>query len=238
MNYSPEERIVKALFSFISNLAFIPIVRLMYLKNRHYHFIIGFFTICFTIFYHLCDDLDISLIFNVQRWHKLDNIASITSLSSLIIYLMNIQDNNINLMLNYVSFFIVLIFQIEDPFKNENIFAPLIIILIIYLISLVFLGFPKINKDICIYKTILYLVIGGGAFILSIDENKDYLRIIHSIWHLFICLQGFYTWQIKEDRFINMKELLFKPKEYFLIIENVETEITNKDKVINFEFNV
>ena len=59
--------------------------------------------------YHLSDSLEYNvLLMDEGHWHKLDNIGSIVSLNSLLIYLLDV-DKKTEDKLNYTSLFITMI---------------------------------------------------------------------------------------------------------------------------------
>lgn len=61
-------------------------------------------------------------------------------------------------------------------------------------------------------KSATYILLGAVFFAFSQDENKDYLRIYHGMWHLFIGLSAMYTWQTNEikDEEISIFDILSK----------------------------
>ncbi len=209
MKYTQNERIIKVLLSFLSNMAFVPIVKIMYIHRRYFHFTIGIYLVICTFFYHLSDDLEISILFNVDKWHRLDQIGSLTSLCLLLIYFMNVKEEKTMMMLQYSSILSVIFFQIQEPYQLVNIFGPLVLWFIVFLISLYYFGLAKINPTIPVFRTLLFLTIGCVSFLLGINDKEDYLRIYHSIWHVFISLQGVYSWQIKEPFIVGLRELIF-----------------------------
>lgn len=53
---------------------------------------------------------------------------------------------------------------------------------------------PKYNLKIIIFGAV---VMGCAVFSFwqALDEYKDYLRIWHGMWHVFISISSFYLWQ-------------------------------------------
>jgi len=40
------------------------------------------------------------------------------------------------------------------------------------------------------------LILGGAfvCFYFGLDENWDYLRLFHGMWHMLVGIHSFYTW--------------------------------------------
>lgn len=71
---------------------------------------------------------------------------------------------------------------------------------------------PFTNQEMTI-KGGISILIGIFFFILSQDNEKDYLRIYHGLWHLIISIAGMYFFQTheKENDHIYILELFSKP---------------------------
>ena len=53
------------------------------------------------------------------------------------------------------------------------------------------------------------MVISLIFFYKGLDDLNDYLRIWHSLWHVFIGLTSFHLLQIQDKTFISFKEIIY-----------------------------
>ena len=93
--YNSTEIGIMLLTTTVTNLYFIPGIIGAYSRKHYYNAFIGSFT-CFTSFmYHLLDTIGVDMfIVDEGHWHRLDNLGSISSLITIIIFLMDNQDDN------------------------------------------------------------------------------------------------------------------------------------------------
>ena len=61
------------------------------------------------------------------------------------------------------------------------------------------------------------MLLAGACFVKGLDERQDYLRLWHGLWHCFVGLSGFFSWQsIDNDDIqkVEAKHLLADLKEF------------------------
>ena len=213
--YTQKERVIMAIITGMSNISSIPVTLLTYKQKNHFVFMMAVFSMLTSVFYHICESLDIVIVLKQLKWHELDNIGAICSLNSLILvltqYHRDIEKQNY---LNYFSIFIALTIQQRGPWELINTLLPIFLFLGIAVLDWVKNGVPKFNYEVMGYGG-FFLVGAIAMFAKGLDDGNDYLRIYHSLWHVLIGVSTFYLWQLQDMKTISMKSL-FK-KEKFLI---------------------
>lgn len=196
--YTQTEKVLTAFISGFSNFALIPSLLLMRYKKRYFEFYIGFLTFLSSFLYHFTESINIKIILKPGRWHKLDNIGSISGINSLFINNFNNFTNDDKLEANFISLIIIFLFQFDHFWKIENTVFPILICLICLKLNYFLNGIPKVNKQ-KLYQGLFFVLIAIVMFIFGLDDDKDYLRIYHSLWHFFIGIATFHLWQIQEN---------------------------------------
>ncbi|CAG9318624.1 unnamed protein product [Blepharisma stoltei] len=205
---SEGEKFAMLLITGITNFAFIPTLYLAHVNKHYFPMCIGLFT-CFTSFmYHALDSIKWgSFYITSQNWHKLDNIGSIMCFISLIIYWMdNLQVKgkniyvsrhlcDIDIMLNFGGLFLTMLMQANHPWEIKNTIGPILIFGSICIIKNLFFRSSRFNRKYVIKGSVI-LTFSVICFIKALDEDNDYLRIYHGLWHCGVSISGFYLWQI------------------------------------------
>jgi predicted membrane channel-forming protein YqfA (hemolysin III family) len=211
--YTILEKYLISLITGVSNLALLPTLKLLYLRGLYYHFFLGLFTILSSFMYHSTEYTDLIILMEQKKWHYLDNIGSICSLISIIIQFKN--DNNYyeELNSNIICFLFVMIVQTKDPWDIINTVVPLILAIFYLLFDLFRKGSNMRINESNLKKGLFIFSLGLICFYFGLDNENDYLRLIHGFWHFFIGLATFYLWQVK----IREKESSFGLKEIILL---------------------
>ncbi len=212
-----------AFITSFSNLALIPGLFMMKKRKRIFEFYIGFLAFMSSFMYHFTESLNIKIILKPGRWHKLDNISSITAFNALFINNFNFNNEQNKLDLNFISMILVLLFQFDHFWKLKNTIIPIIICIFFMCINNYNKGNPKFEKK-PMFLGFIYLVIAIIFFVLGLDDDNDYLRIYHSVWHFFIGISTFYLWQNQEyNEFYYFSEsfmLIIKERRFWNLGEN------------------
>ena len=74
---------------------------------------------------------------------------------------------------------------------------PSSIFLIWFFVRIIKYGLPKYNKDALKYGS-CFFIIAIICFIKGTDDENDYLRIFHGLWHCFISISFFYIFQMRK----------------------------------------
>ena len=207
-DYTKNERIIMSIITGMSNITSIPVTILVFRKNNIFTFCFALFSSITSVFYHVCESLDIIIFLPQLKWHELDNIGAICSLNSLILVLTSyFPDLDKQDKLNYFSIFIALIFQQKGPWDILNTLYPIFLFLFIALYDILKRGLPKFNRD-ALYFGGSVLMIAIAMFVKGLDDGNDYLRIYHSLWHVSIGVSSFYLYQLQENKVIHYYNIM------------------------------
>ena len=220
--YTKSERIIMAIIDSISNLPIGPTIFLIKRQKKIFSYYMGYFSMLVSIMYHLCESLDIKIILVQKKWHELDNIGAMYAFSQMSVPLTKFN-NNINYITkkNYIIFFIILLFQQRGPWVLMNTILPLVFDFSLAIFQIIIYGMPEYNKK-TMYKAGIFMGISLIFFYKGLDDLNDYLRIWHSLWHIFIGITSFYLLQIQEKNYIGFKEVIY---EYF----GIKNELKDKN---------
>lgn len=206
--YSQKEKIIMAIITGLSNASSIPVSLLTKRQKNTFVFFIAIFSTITSVMYHVCESLDVIVVLKQQEWHKLDNIGAICSLNSLIQVLMNhFGEMDTMNRYNYFSILFSLIIQQRGPWDIINTLIPIFMFLIFAMYDWYKHGIPKFNMSI-VLKGGAFMMIAIAMFVRGLDDLNDYLRIYHSLWHVFIGISTFYLWQINEKKCLTMQEVV------------------------------
>ena len=205
--YSYEERILMAITTALSNVSTIPGLFLMKYQGRLFSYYFSIFGIIVSFMYHLCESLDIVIFIPQLKWHELDNIAAIYCLNNLMLSFtklgLNIEEIEKK---NYLSSLLILIIQKRGPWDLTNTILPIVICGIYVIYHFIKYGFPYYYKPQLI-KGLIFFGIGLIMFVRGLDDLNDYIRIYHTLWHLFIGIAFFYLWQIQYKDFVSFSKI-------------------------------
>ena len=223
--YTRYERIIMAIIDSISNLPIGPTIFLIKYQKKIFSYYLGYFSMIASIMYHICESLDIKIFLEQLKWHELDNIGAMYAFSQMSVPLTKLN-NNLDYITkkNYIFFFTILLFQQRGPWILINTVLPLVIDFSLAIFQIIIYGLPEYNKKI-MYNAGIFMTISLVFFYKGLDDLNDYLRIWHSLWHIFIGLTSFYLLQIQEKRFISIKEIILIYFGYKDDKKNEEVEI-------------
>ena len=205
--YSYYERILMAITTSLSNISTIPGLFLMKYQGRIFSYYFSIFGIFVSFMYHLCESLDIIIFIPQLKWHELDNIAAIYCLNNLMLSFtkLGLNINEIE-KTNYLSALLIIIIQKRGPWELINTIIPILIVGIYVIYHLIRYGLPQYYKPQLI-KGCIFFGIGFIMFVRGLDDLNDYIRIYHTLWHLFIGTAFYYLWQIQYKDFVNFSTI-------------------------------
>ena len=202
--YTYSERVLMAITTSLSNISTIPGLFLMKYQGRIFSYYFSIFGIIVSFMYHLCESLDIIIFIPQLKWHELDNIAAIYCLNNLMLSFtklgLNIEEIEKT---NYLSTIFILIIQKRGPWDLTNTLIPIILCGIYVIYHIIKYGFPDYYNRTQLIKGIIFFGIGLVMFIRGLDDLNDYIRIYHTLWHLFIGTAFYYLWQIQYKDFVS-----------------------------------
>ena len=216
--YSYIERVLMAITTSLSNISTIPGLFLMKYQGRIFSYYFSIFGIFVSFMYHLCESLDIIIFIPQLKWHELDNIAAIYCLNNLMLSFTKLGLNIHEIeRMNYLSTLLIIIIQKRGPWDLTNTIMPIFICGLYTIYHILRYGMPKYYKYQLIRGSIFF-GIGLIMFIRGLDDLNDYIRIYHTLWHLFIGVAFYYLWQIQYKDFVCYSRIFqFSLKEIGLI---------------------
>ena len=215
LDYSFWEKFLMMIFTSASNFWAIPGCIGVYQRGKYYHAFIGAMLITISTIYHFVDSFHIdNFLFDDGHWHRLDNMASAQGFISLIVYFLDLKDPDKEELYNLIGFLVTLVCQEGYPWQIEFTLLPLLPFFAMFIYKYFKTGFNITNRT-ALQRGRRYLLIAIIFFILGLDETKDYLRILHSIWHFFSALTFFYLFQsdYEKDKEIYYLEFIFPGKK-------------------------
>ena len=211
--YSLTEVRIAQTLSIISHIPLSFLLFLMIKKNYNFECIFGMCLILSSVLYHFFDMNEEVFIMEPTNWHRLDNIASLSSLNNIVIEFLS-ASRTTRLNIRYVSLCSVLFFQTIEPYDFICTVSPLFICILIILCFNISNGWPKVNKSI-LFKGLLFLSTGLFFFYKGLDDANDYLRLNHTVWHFFVSLGAYFLWQAQDDELIGLREGLAYGRQMF-----------------------
>ena len=217
--YSHSERILMAVTTALSNVSTIPGLCLMKYQGRIFSYYFSIFGIIVSFMYHLCESLDIIIIPQL-KWHELDNIGAIYCLNNLMLSFtksgLNIEEIERK---NYISTLFILLIQKRGPWDLTNTIIPIFICGLFVIYDFMKNGMPTYYKPQLI-KGVIFFGIGLIMFIRGLDDLNDYIRIYHTLWHIFIGIAFYYLWQIQYKNYVTYPEIYNYALKEILNISN------------------
>jgi hypothetical protein len=151
----------------------------------------------------------------------LDNIGSISCMNTLLISLSNMHHHfdkayYSHIKLNIISFLVIVTMQTKHPWDLFNTIVPIVLFALVPLYDYWNNGLPEFNKE-AVKKALTILVIAISMFVKGLDDENDYLRFYHSLWHVAIAISSYYIWQFQDDKVCDyttevrmMKNIIFE----------------------------
>jgi predicted membrane channel-forming protein YqfA (hemolysin III family) len=235
------EKAIMLLVTGITNIAIFPALYLAFHKQLYFQFYMASFTFACSFLYHSLDSLDIPQLYLTRtQWHRLDNIGTIECFIMLAVYFMDTLEKKsdhyvskmttkIDLFLNSCGLFIVMVMQEDKPWDIENTFYPILLFTIVLAVKVVFVRKPRINLYY-LSRGALILTSAVVFFVRGLDDNNDYLRINHGMWHCLVSISSFYLWQsVDKDRADPVvKNLALKQQPRFEFGRTLKTILAGK----------
>ena len=179
------ERVVMGLIVVATNAAAIPIIVVL-LRNPHAQFegLVAFMSGFTSFMYHCCEVFNRDIYLSELEWHRLDNVFVTSGIS---IFVMHILGNKQSRILIYCTLLGSILSQEKYPWDIRFTIAPILIFCLIGVLCR-FATWDKVEVTYnrgYLGRTAVLLAIGGYFFLKGLDENDDYLRFNHGMWHLF-----------------------------------------------------
>jgi Protein of unknown function (DUF3522) len=229
MGLSVEEKRLMLLITGLTNFSCFPSLYVIYHKGMYFQFHVGVFTFITSFMYHSLESVEWKQFYiETSTWHKLDNIGSITCFIMLFVYWMDnlyykkgsyYSKHSVptDLHLNMIGLFLTMLMQAKGPWALENTIYPILLYFILFILKVLFVRRPRFN-GYYIKRGACMLFIAIFFFSKGLDENTDYLRINHGMWHCFVGISSFFLWQsIDKDRVISSEIIKYPNQPRFEI---------------------
>ncbi|ETO33571.1 hypothetical protein RFI_03533 [Reticulomyxa filosa] len=186
----------------LSNLCMLPTVLRVLKRHPPCFGSIGVFGLIVSMCYHVAEALPDQQLFGLDegQWHRLDNIASIGSFNAVFVYMCDIQDSHMRELLQLFQVSVVVVLQTHAPWDLRFTFFPLLFHLGLFLckrfIAEKFFFQQSIHQKgwnrYSVKMALLWLIPALFCFVKGLDDQHDYLRIWHGLWHAFIGISCYY----------------------------------------------
>lgn len=195
--HTERERIAMVLITTITNLGFLPSCVVVFRQKLYFPGIVGFFTMCVSFMYHLCESVASPVYMRAGQWHKLDNIGAIASFCNVSFYLMANQNKSVTRMLQYTMLLIIVILMEKGPWKLSYTIGPIVLSASLPILKwCVFSKTPPPYDWRMLRRGGIFAVCAFFCFYQGLNERDDYLRMWHGLWHLFTSVFSVYLWQV------------------------------------------
>eukprot|EP01133_Synstelium_polycarpum_P008409 gene8409-9890_t len=212
---------MQAFIAFATNLSCIPLGYLLIRRGHAYEAIVGIACAVSSMMYHVGEVYDKTPLFKLTgmsagQWHRLDNIFTILAFQALMFFLMEHNHPQIVDLLRW-SFLVVTIYcQERAPWNIMYTIIPIGASLFLLIATFVYKRkVPEWIKNRYFFYGAICFVIAGFFFARGLDDDNDYLRLNHGIWHLFIGFAFYFIFQSRDKVTKNLlhgsalKELCF-----------------------------
>jgi predicted membrane channel-forming protein YqfA (hemolysin III family) len=192
----------------VTNLPAIPLIYRCYKENDFAYAVCGFMSILTSLMYHICDTLKIhdknTLFFmNAGQWHRLDNVFIIIVLNVILADLVLQLSHRHGDFYRWIVVALTLWFQEKGPWQIENTILPIVIpfgcCIVVRLTTTKFRP-TYVMKNL--YIGLACVVVGVFFFVRGLDDDNDWIRINHGLWHAFVAVALYFLrYAVKRDGF-------------------------------------
>ncbi|KAM3142093.1 hypothetical protein pb186bvf_005747 [Paramecium bursaria] len=180
-------------------------------KEPHCIFTMGLTFVC-SFMYHISDSTQLEFFLPELEWHRLDDVGSICCIIELMIYMIQPTQELRNL-ISWLSFILVMFLKEDHAWEIWSSIFPISLVLIYYVYSM---PHVQIKQKGLQRKGAFILIFAVICFYKGLNEFQDYLRIWHSLWHIFISFATFYLAQVHSSEPVSISQLwgFQKGKQY------------------------
>lgn len=174
-----------------SNFTSLPLVWNCWKHNKIFEGLVFLCSMLSSFLYHLGEIYNHVFYLKYHEWHRLDNVFAIASFG---LYALYITSNSEEALLTYLTLIVAILAQEKDPWNLRYTVGPIVgFFLLGVAVNLIKRkGLPKYNGW-AVKRGTFYLCIGLFFFSRGLDEEADYLRINHGLWHAFLGIASWYN---------------------------------------------
>lgn len=132
-------------------------------------------------------------------WHRLDNVYAILSVQSMFLFFADFKAATTNDTVRWFCLSVCLFFQQLAPWNLLCTVLPILLAVFIMLSKFIFTqqlpSFDRMN----LVLGMLCCLIGIVFFQFGLDEDNDYLRLNHSMWHAMAGIATYFWYRGKVE---------------------------------------
>jgi hypothetical protein len=110
--------LLRFLFEVLTNFFFIPSIVPLARHRRHFQLFVGVTQLIAAFFYSVCDYTGASLFIAPINWHFMSDVLSLTYACLLLIHMSAFEDEEVNIVLRYLAFFLSWLFKYRDSWDS------------------------------------------------------------------------------------------------------------------------
>ena len=247
--YSIFEKLFIMFLNSFASFSILPNIFLIKYQKKTFTYIIGCFSMITSIMYHFCESLELEIFLDNYKWHELVNITGIFCfIQILVTFTKYHHDLNSLSKKNYIFFFLIILIQQRGPWEIINTLIPIFLDFLVEIYLIIKYGLPILNYSILCYG-LIFMIIALFCFYKGLNDSKDYLRLWHIFWHIFVNTSAYFFLQIQQNEFINVirimkyflenddenddRKFINLSKGYEEYLENYNNDEENKSQILN-----
>ncbi|EGG20269.1 hypothetical protein DFA_07392 [Cavenderia fasciculata] len=206
------ERALQALIAFGTNLSCLPLGIMCVKRGTAYEAIVGTACALCSMLYHVGEVYEKTWWFKLSgmtsgQWHRLDNIFTILAFQALMFYLTDVSNPQIMDLLRWTFLVFTLYCQERAPWDITYTILPIGASFLLLIVSHLYRRrVPEWIKNRYFLYGLGCLVVAGFFFARGLDDDTDYLRWNHGVWHFFIGIAFFFIFQSRDK---SVKDLYY-----------------------------
>ena len=136
---------------------------------------------------------------NAGSWHRLDNIYAILNVQSMFLFFADFKAATTNDAVRWLCLSLCLFFQELSPWNLLCTVLPILLAAFImlskYIATQQLPTFDRMNLGL----GFLACIVGIVFFQRGLDEDNDYLRLNHSVWHAMAGIATYFWYRCKVE---------------------------------------
>lgn len=136
---------------------------------------------------------------NAGSWHRLDNVYAILNVQSMFLFFADFKATTTNDAVRWFCLAICLFFQELSPWNLLCTVIPILVSIFIMLSKFVFTQqLPTMDRWNLVCGTLCCLL-GVIFFQRGLNEDNDFLRLNHSVWHAMAGIATYFWYRCKVE---------------------------------------
>ncbi|RNF21423.1 uncharacterized protein Tco025E_03473 [Trypanosoma conorhini] len=171
----------------LSHLALLPSIRYLQKRGMHYEVCVSTFAAVVSFLYHATESLRMPFFLSTMRWHRLDNIGAIASITIVCLHLCCFESEKLLEYLKYAFLFLTIVLQEADPWNVVYTAGPILFASLLVLTS--HLLYPARRRRIAgrnLNMSMVSFLLAVICFVFGLEDKKDTYRMWHGLFHVFV----------------------------------------------------